>query len=103
VAPAQSDTAVFARGLDEDWKKGEQRAIHRRPAVDILVRLGKQAPDRFGEGQLRTAQRLVKKWRAEAAHQLINSAEAVIRIEPLAVPALAIPRSEPTQRLNLSQ
>jgi hypothetical protein len=72
-------------------------------AVDILVRLGKQAPDRFGEGQLRTAQRLVKKWRAEAAHQLINSAEAVIRIEPLAVPALAIPRSEPTQRLNLSQ
>jgi Integrase core domain len=135
VAPAQSDAAIFARGLGEDWKKGEQRAIHRRPyvrrkpvlrrpsmldpfiplmeewlakaphlsAVDILVRLGKQVPDRFGKGQLRTVQRLVKKWRTKAAHQLINSAEVTIRIEPIAVAALAMPRSGPTQRLSLSQ
>jgi hypothetical protein len=127
AAPAQSDTAVFARGLGEDCKKGEQRTIHRRPyvrrkpaphrpsmldpyipliegwlataphlsAVDILVRLGKQVPDRFGKGQLRTVQRLVKKWRAKAAHQLINSAETMIRIEPRAVPPLAT--EEPTK------
>jgi len=128
VAPAPSIT-IFARGLGADWKKGEQRAIHRRPyvrrkpvtprasmlhpyvslieewlaaaphlsAVDILVRIGKHVPDRFNKRQLRTVQRLVKRWRAKAAHQLINSAEAMIRIEPVAVPTHVMPRSEPIQ------
>jgi Integrase core domain len=123
VARAQSNIAIFGRGLGEDWKGGEQRVIHRRhyvrrkpvpsrpsmldpytllieewlataphlSAVDILLRLKRQAPDRFGQGQLRTVQRLVKRWRARAAHQLINSAEATITIEPPSVPALAIP------------
>jgi hypothetical protein len=66
-------------------------------AVDILVRLEKQVSDRFGKGQLRTVQRLVKRWRGKAAHQLINSAELMLRIEPPDVPALAMPGSEPTQ------
>jgi hypothetical protein len=120
AAPEQSDTAIVVRRLGEHWRKGEQRAIHRRPyvrrkavttrpsmldphipsieewlataphlsAVDILVRLGECVPDRFGKRQLRTVQRLVKKWRAKAAHQLITSAEVTIRIEPPAVPAL---------------
>ena len=57
-------------------------------AVDILVRLGECVPDRFGKRQLRTVQRLVKKWRAKAAHQFINRAEVTIRIEPPAVPVL---------------
>jgi hypothetical protein len=105
AAPEQSDTAIVVRRLGEHWRKGEQRAIHRRPyvrrkpvtarpsmldphipsieewlataphlsAVDILVRLGEYVPDRFGKRQLRTVQRLVKKWRAKAAHQLISS------------------------------
>jgi hypothetical protein len=135
VASAQSDLTIFARGLGEDWKSGEQRAIHRRPyvrrkpitgrpsmldsyvpfieewlstaphlsAVDILVRLGKHVPDRFGKGQLRTVQRLVKRWRAKAAHQLINCAETTIRIEPPVVAALAMPVSKPAQELNLAQ
>jgi hypothetical protein len=72
-------------------------------AVDILVRLGEHVPDRFGKRQLRTVQRLVKKWRARAAHQLINSAEATIRIEPPHAPALAIAVSQPSQELSLLQ
>jgi hypothetical protein len=135
VTPAQSDTAIFAQHLGMDWKKGEQRRIHRRmyvrrkpvprrpsmldpyvplieewlaiaphlSAVDILTRLGSQVPDRFSKGQLRTMQRLVKRWRAKAAHQLISSAEVMIRIEPPDVPALAMPRSEPAQRSSPSQ
>jgi hypothetical protein len=66
-------------------------------AVDILARLGVHVPDRFGNRQLRTVQRLVKKWRAKAAHQLINSAEVTIRIEPPPVTALAMPASGPAQ------
>jgi hypothetical protein len=131
----QSDTAAFAGRLGDDWKKGEQRAIHRRPyvrrkpvtprpsmldpyvplieewlataphlsAVDILVPLEKQVPDRFSKGQLRTVQRLVKRWRAKAAHQLINSAEVMIRIEPSIASTLATPASEPAQQLSLLQ
>jgi Integrase core domain len=122
VAPAQSELAIFARRLGEDWKTGEQRAIHRRPyvrrnpvprrpsmldpyiplieewlataphlsALDILARLEKQVPARFGKRQLRTMQRLIKQWRAKAAHQLINNAEALVKIEPPSVPALAV-------------
>jgi hypothetical protein len=63
-------------------------------AVDILVRLEKQLPGRFGKSQLRTVQRLVKKWRAKAAHRLISSAEAMITIEPSAVAALPMLASE---------
>jgi hypothetical protein len=33
VAPAQNGMAIFARRLGEDWKMGEQRAIHRRRYV----------------------------------------------------------------------
>jgi hypothetical protein len=33
AAPEQRDTAIFVRRLGEHWKKGEQRAIHRRPYV----------------------------------------------------------------------
>jgi Integrase core domain len=134
-APAQIDTAIFARGLGEDWKRGEQRAIHRRcyvrrkpiprrpsmldpysslieewlataphlSAVDILARLGNQVPDRFSKGQLRTVQRLVKRWRQKAAHRLINSAEVIIRIEPPTISVLTMPASEPAQELGLSQ
>ena len=51
-------------------------------AVDILTRLGELVPGRFGLGQRRTVQRLLKKWRGKAAHELVNSAEAVIRIDP---------------------
>jgi hypothetical protein len=40
--------------LMEEWLA---KAPH-LSAVDILVRLGKQVPDRFGKGQLRTVQRL---------------------------------------------
>jgi hypothetical protein len=100
VVPARSDTAAFARGLGEDWKKAEHRTIHRRPyvrrktaprrpsmldlyiplieewlataphlsAVDILVGLGKQVPDRFGKGQLRTAQEVTSEG-GSSAHQ----------------------------------
>jgi hypothetical protein len=127
VTPAQSamDMTMFARGLGDDWKKGEQRAIHRRrylrrkpvprrpsmldpyvpliedwlataphlSGIDILVHLEKQVPDRFGKGQLRTVQRLIKKWRAKAAHQLISSAEVMIRIEPTPDIALAMPEA----------
>jgi hypothetical protein len=135
VAPEQSDTAIFVRRLGEGWKRGEQRAIHRRPyvrrkplvrrpsmldpyvplieewlataphlsAVDMLVRLGKHVPNRFGKGQLRTVQRLIKKWRAKAAHRLINSAEAMISIESQVVPALAMPVSEAAQELSVPQ
>jgi hypothetical protein len=39
-------------------------------AVEILVRLGGQAPDQFGKGQLRTVQRVVKKWRSKRARSL---------------------------------
>jgi len=125
---AQSNIAIFAQGLGEDWKNGEQRVIHRRryvrrkpiprresmldpyvplieewlavaphlSASDVLVRLAKEMPDRFGKGQLRTMQRLVRKWRARAARQLINNAEATITIEPLAAPS-----NDPTQRVTL--
>jgi hypothetical protein len=60
-------------------------------AVDILVRLGGQAPDQFGKGQLRTVQRVVKRWRSKAAHQLINSAEVTITIDAPSAPAPALP------------
>jgi hypothetical protein len=60
-------------------------------AVDILTRLATQVPDRFGKGQLRTMQRLVKKWRARTAHQLISSAGATITIGSPSAAALAIP------------
>jgi hypothetical protein len=33
AAPEQSDTAIVVRRLGEHWRKGEQRAIHRRPYV----------------------------------------------------------------------
>jgi hypothetical protein len=33
AAPEQSDTAIFVRRLGEHWRKGERRAIHRRPYV----------------------------------------------------------------------
>jgi Integrase core domain len=59
-------------------------------AVDILVRLGGQAPDQFGKGQLRTVQRVVKRWRSKAARQLINSAEVTITIDAPSDPALAL-------------
>lgn len=135
VTPEQSDPAIFVRSLGEGWKKGEQRAIHRRryvrrkpvtrrpsmldphiplieewlataphlSAVDILVRLGEHVPARFSKRQLRTVQRLVRKWRAKAAHQLINSAEVTIGIEPPVVAALAMPAGEPREQLSLAQ
>jgi hypothetical protein len=129
VTPEQTATAIFVRSFgEEDWKRGEQRAIHRRAyvrrkpitrrpsmldsyvplieewlamaphlsALDILARLGEHVPDGFGNRQLRTMQRLVKKWRTKTAHQLINSAEVTIRVEP-PVAALAMPASEPVQ------
>ena len=128
-SPERTATAILVRSFGEDWKRGEERAIHRRPyvrrkpitcrpsmldfyvplieewlataphlsAVDILGRPGEHVPDRLGNRQLRTVQRLVKKWRAKAAHQLINSAEVTIRIEPPPVTALAMPASGPAQ------
>jgi hypothetical protein len=85
--------------LIEEWLA----AAPHLSAVDILVRLEKHVPNRFGEGQLRTVQRLVKTWRAKAAHQLVNSAEVMIRIEPPLITTLATPMSELTQELKLSQ
>jgi hypothetical protein len=55
-------------------------------------------PDRFGKAQLRTVQRLVKKWRARAAHQLIENAEMTIRIEPFTVHEIAMGRVHPPTR-----
>jgi hypothetical protein len=132
AVPAQSNVTIFARGLGEDWKDGEQRIIHRRryvrrkpipprasmldpylpmieewlamaphlSAVDVLVQLAKEVPDRFGKGQLRTMQRLVRKWRAKAARDLISNAEAVITIEPPADPALAVLGEKATAQSN---
>jgi hypothetical protein len=135
AAPTQNDTAIFAKTLGENWKTGEQRAIHRRryvrrkpvphrasmldpyacliedwlaaaphlSAVDILVRLREHAPSRFGKGQLRTVQRVVKRWRAKTAHQLINGAEVMIRIEPTSIRTLAILASKPAHELKRPQ
>lgn len=73
--------------LIEEWLAGAPHLS----AVDILARLGKQVPERFGKSQLRTVQRLVKKWRAKAARQLINSTEATILIDPPSAATLAVP------------
>ena len=85
--------------LIEDWLA----AAPHLSAVDILVRLREHAPSRFGKGQLRTVQRVVKRWRAKTAHQLINGAEVMIRIEPTSIRTLAILASKPAHELKRPQ
>jgi hypothetical protein len=73
--------------LIEQWLA----ATPQMPAVEILARLETHVPGQFGPTQLRTVQRLAKKWRAKAARHLIAGTEAVIRIEPKSADAFARP------------
>jgi hypothetical protein len=76
--------------LIEQWLA----AAPHMPPVEILARLETHVPGQFGPNQLRTVQRLVKKWRAKAARHLIASTEAVIRIEPKSVAEFARPTAQ---------
>ena len=55
------------------------------PAAAILARLAQRIPGSFGDKQLRSVQRLVKAWRANAARKLFEGPEAALRIEPSSV------------------
>jgi hypothetical protein len=62
AAPEQSDTAIVVRRLGEHWKKGEQRAIHRRPYVrrkgGDRSAVDARSPHSFNEEWLATAPHL---------------------------------------------
>jgi hypothetical protein len=97
----------IATALEGAARRGEQRPIHRRPykpipkrpsmldahrgeidvwldaepaitAVEVLARLRARHPDRFTEKHLRTAQRMVRAWRADQATRLIQSGTAAL-------------------------
>jgi hypothetical protein len=47
-------------------------------AVEVLAKLKRRYPDRFGEKHLRTIQRTVKAWRAEQAKRVIRCGTAAL-------------------------
>jgi hypothetical protein len=51
-------------------------------AVEVLARLKQRHPDRFTDRHLRTAQRMVKAWRALEARKIIHSATAALVLTP---------------------
>jgi hypothetical protein len=48
-------------------------------AVDVLTRLKARYPDSFTENHLRTAQRMVKAWRADQAKHIIHQGTAALQ------------------------
>jgi hypothetical protein len=75
--PRRSSMLDPYKHLIDEWLAA---AAH-TPAVQILARLIKYAPNQFSQKQERTVDRFVKNWRAQAARHLIASTEAVIRVE----------------------
>lgn len=60
-------------------------------AVDVLARLKALHPDRFTDNHLRTAQRMVKAWRADQATRVISCGTAALEAAATTVTVASTP------------